>query len=49
MLLDKPLKAVDDDRSECYGAVVIYLNDLCFLGYKKNGSHLEACGDNRLG
>ena len=41
-------KALHDDGSECYGAVVIYLSSLCFLGNRNNGGHLEACGNSRL-
>ena len=43
------LSARHDDRSECYGAVVILFSYLCLLGYWNNGGHLEACGDSRLG
>jgi hypothetical protein len=48
MILDLSLKALNDDRSECYGAIVIKFSYLCLLGYRNNG-HLEACGDSRLG
>jgi hypothetical protein len=44
MIIDLSLKDLHDDRSECYGAIVI-----CLLGYRNNHGHLEACGESRLG
>ena len=42
MVLNYTLKALHDDRSECYGEINI-------LGYRNNSGHLEASGNNRLG
>ena len=49
MILDYFLKAFHDDRSECYGAIVYLFSYLCFLGYRKNGGHLEHVWDSSLG
>jgi hypothetical protein len=45
MILNSPLKALHDDQSECYGAILILFSYLCFLGYRNNDGHLEASGD----
>ena len=49
MFLDQSLKALHDDRSQCYRAIVTQFSFLCFLGYRNNGGHHEECGDSRLG
>jgi hypothetical protein len=49
MILDSSLKALHDDGSECYRAIVVELSYLRFLGYRNNGGPLEACRNSRLG
>lgn len=49
VVLDQPLGALHDVRSEFYRAIVIYAGYLSFLGYRDNFGHIEECGDHRLG
>ena len=49
MCHNQPFKALHDYRCECYRAVVIAAGSLRVLGNRKDGGHLETCGDYRLG
>ena len=42
VVFDKPLKALHDEGSECYGSVVIQFSYFPFLGHRDDSGHLEA-------
>ena len=44
-ILDYSLKALHDDRGECYRGIVIKFSYLCLLGHRNNGGHLEETAD----
>ena len=45
MIIYKSFKALHDDRSECYKAIVISFSYLCLLGYRNNGGYLVGIAD----